>query len=116
MATGAEGTAKTLHQASLIREQVAGMRHLQEEVQPEGDPLKLNIRADRRISGYKMLKWLEKQGIDPELADHEKVLFVLSPGMEGEESVRLIEALHRLDQAIPGWEEDPANRFPISRC
>ncbi|EGK10013.1 orn/Lys/Arg decarboxylase [Desmospora sp. 8437] len=113
MATGGQKELqKTLHQASLIREQVAGMRHLQEEVQPGGDPLKLNIRADRRISGYKMLKWLEKQGIDPELADHEKVLFVLSPGMEGEESVRLIEALHRLDQAISGWEEDPRQPVP----
>ncbi|GGA52514.1 hypothetical protein GCM10007416_27040 [Kroppenstedtia guangzhouensis] len=103
---------KTLNQASLIREHLAGMRHLKEDTKSGSDPLKLSIRADRRISGYGMQKWLEKRGIDPELADHEKVLFVLSPGMKRDEAVRLIGALRRLDQAIPQWEESPHHPIP----
>ncbi|PTX55210.1 arginine/lysine/ornithine decarboxylase [Melghirimyces profundicolus] len=104
---GEEELGRVLKRIRLFREQISRLVHLVEYRFPESDPLKVCIGAHRPVTGYRLLRWLEDRKMYLEMADHEKVLAVFSPGTEWEEVDRLMEWLEGLDDEIPGMEECP---------
>lgn len=103
---------QALERATLIRQGISTLIHLREEFIPGNDPLKLNIRARRKISGYRLQEGLERRGLFMEMADHEKVLAVLTPGTSPLEGERMVEALAEWDQAVGKMEEDEPVPMP----
>lgn len=91
-----------------FRRNLRSLDHIIETVGWERrDPFKLTIEARRRVSGYRLERYLRKEGCYAELADHRRVLFVFSLGTTEEEIRYLLEKLKQLDDRIPTMKEEP---------
>lgn len=85
-----------------FRGNIDSFRHLQ-EIQFPGiqDPCKFMLRAKENVSGYQLAEWMEKRGYYPELADHEKVLFIFTLGTTATDLENILRLLRELDLEIP---------------
>jgi arginine decarboxylase len=116
MTRGREELSRVIGAALRLRGQVSKLAHLEPLAAKSQDPLKLAIRARKRISGYRMLEWLEQHGIYAELADHQSVLFVFSIGTRESDWALLWETLRRLDREIPDMAEESPWSVPDLRA
>jgi len=116
MTRGREELSRVIGAALHLRERMSKLAHLEPLVAQRHDPLKLAIRARKRISGYRMLEWLERHGIYAELGDHQSVLFVFSMGTRESDWALLWEILRQLDQAIPDMGEESPWDVPDLRA
>ncbi|MDN4593439.1 aminotransferase class I/II-fold pyridoxal phosphate-dependent enzyme [Polycladomyces subterraneus] len=115
MTRGREELSRVIEAALRLRECVSNLAHLEPLSAACQDPLKLAIRARKRISGYRMLEWLERRGIYAELADHQSVLFVFTMGTRERDWTLLCETLRQLDQEIPDMAEESPWSVPDLR-
>jgi arginine decarboxylase len=106
MTRGRKELSRVIGEALRVREQVSRLTHLEPLTAECQDPLKLAVRARKRISGYRMMEWLERRNIYAELADHQSVLFVFSMGTRPEDWTTLWEALQQLDEEISTMPEE----------
>jgi arginine decarboxylase len=98
----------TLNMLDQFRRKLASLSNLTEvRLLGSHDPFKLLLRTKKRtMSGFEIAEWMVGQNIYPELADHEKVLFVFSIGNKEEDSEILFAKLKELDQSIQKLERN----------
>ncbi|PTM54850.1 aminotransferase class I/II-fold pyridoxal phosphate-dependent enzyme [Desmospora activa] len=105
MATeGEEQLERLLQRLLRLRLEVNRLQSIREmPAVMERDPLKLSLMAEVRgeaVSGIRLARFLEKQNLWPELADHRRVLAVFTPGNQEAEFTRFIHALRHLDDVV----------------
>lgn len=101
-----------------LRERIVTFTHIyemrmEERWRAEQDPFKLTLCATGKMTGYQLAEWLEQQGIYPELADHQRVLFAFSVGTSEAEIHILGDQLAKLDQEIASLPKLIGNTFPV---
>jgi arginine/lysine/ornithine decarboxylase len=116
MTRGRDELFRVIDSAIRLRESVSELAHLEPLTAAGQDPLKLAIRAKKRISGYRMLEWLERREIYAELADHQSVLFVFSMGTRENDWTLLWKSLRQLDREIPDMTEESPWYVPDLRA
>jgi arginine/lysine/ornithine decarboxylase len=97
---GKEELEKLLARLNHFRGNIEYLRRIQEIAFPEQDPLKFSLCAANGVAGFALADWLEREGIYPELADHQKVLFVFSIGTSERDLDTLAGVLRKLDEEV----------------
>lgn len=110
---GKERLNDVLHRLKHLRKELKALCYLRETPLGERrDPFKLTLEAVRRISGYRLERFLREKGCYVELADHRRILFAFSMGTSDAEVEYLLETLKELDREIPFMKEEPPLKPP----
>jgi arginine decarboxylase len=112
--SGRQRMEQVLHHLISLRAAMEAWCHLR-EVQMPGiqDPLKCSLKADGRMTGFQLARWLEQRGIYTEFADLAKVLLVFSLGTTAVELQTLSIELLRLDQHLTLLPHRNAHDIPV---
>ncbi|SMO81816.1 aminotransferase class I/II-fold pyridoxal phosphate-dependent enzyme [Melghirimyces algeriensis] len=103
---------RIIEMISQMRKKIWNLEQLTEDWVPGSDPLKICIRSRKSISGYRLLQWLEDRKHSMEMADHEKVLAVMTVGTNQDDVDRLTDLLYRLDREMVTMEENQPISIP----